>query len=55
MSVLSPAARGRGDHKAIRSTRSSTRRTLEGIDGVRPWLGDAQNATDLSDLVATVS
>ena len=52
MIVLSPAAREHGDHHAIPSTHSSTRRTLEEIDGVRPRLGDAQNATDRSDLVA---
>jgi hypothetical protein len=53
MIVLSPAAREHGYHKAIPSTHSSTRRTLEEIDGVRPRLRDAQNAADLSDLVAT--
>jgi hypothetical protein len=53
MIVLSPAARGLGDHNAIPSTHSSTRRTLEEIDGVRLLLGDAPNATDLSGLVAT--
>ena len=53
MSVLSPAAREYADHNAIPSTHSSTLRTLEEIDGVRPRLGDARNATDLSDLIAT--
>jgi hypothetical protein len=52
MIALSPAARGHGDHHAIPSTHSSTLCTLEEIDGVRPQLGDAQNATDRSDLVA---
>ena len=53
MIVLSPAATRQVDYNAIPSTHSSTRRTLEEIDGVRPRLRDAQNATDLSDLVAT--
>ena len=54
MSVLSPAAREHGDHHAIPSTHNSTRGTLEEIDRARPRLGDAQNATDLSDLVGSV-
>jgi hypothetical protein len=53
MIVLSPAARGHGYHNAIAYTHSSTLRTLEEIYGVRPLLGDAQNATDLSDLFTT--
>jgi hypothetical protein len=53
MIVLSPAAKGHGYHSAIRYTHSSTLRTLEEIYGVRPLLGDAQNATDLSDLFTT--
>ena len=53
MSVLSPAAREYADHNAIPSTHNSTRGTLEEIDRARPRLGDAQNATDLSDLIAT--
>jgi hypothetical protein len=53
MIVLAPAVRGHAYHKAIPSTHSSTRRTLEEIDGVRSLVGDAQNATDLSDLFAT--
>jgi hypothetical protein len=51
--VLSPAARGHGYHNAIAYTHSSTLRTLEEIYGVRPLLGDAQKATDLSDLFTT--
>ena len=39
MIVLSPAARGHGYHNAIPSAHSSTLRTLEEIDGVRPQLG----------------
>jgi hypothetical protein len=50
MIVLSPAARAHADHDAIPSTHSSTRRTLQEIDGVRPLLGDVQNAVDLSDV-----
>ena len=53
MIVLAPTATQHGEHHAIPSTHSSTRRTLEEIDGVRPRLGDGQNATDLSDLFAT--
>lgn len=50
MIVLSPEARGGGYHNAITYTHSSLLRTFEEIYGVRPFLGDAQNATDLSDL-----
>ena len=34
----------------IAYTHSSTLRTLQEIFGVQPFLGDAANATDLSDL-----
>jgi len=54
MIVLLPAARGHAYHKAILSMYRSTLRTLEEIDGVRPLVRDAQNATDLSDLFTTV-
>jgi hypothetical protein len=54
MIVLSPTATRHGDHHAIPSTHSSTRRTLEEIDEVRPRLGNVQNATDPSDLVGSV-
>ena len=37
----------------IQYTHSSTLRTIEGIFGVMPLLGDAANATDLSDLFAS--
>lgn len=53
MIVLSPSAKGNGYHNAIHYTHSSTVRTLEEIFGVSPMLGDAANATDLSDLFAT--
>jgi hypothetical protein len=52
MIVLSPPATRHVDRNAIPSTHSSTRRILEEMDGARPRLGEAQNATDLSDLVA---
>ena len=50
MIVLSPQARGGGYFNNIRYTHSSTLRTLQEIFGVRPLLGDAANATALSDL-----
>jgi hypothetical protein len=50
MIVLSPAAKGRGYSNTIHYTHSSTLRTLQEIFGVTPLLGDAKNATDLSDL-----
>ena len=53
MIVLSPYARGHGYANTIHYTHSSMLRTLEEIFGVSPYLGDAQNATDLSDLFAT--
>jgi hypothetical protein len=49
MIVLSSAVRAHTDHNAIPSTHGATRRTLEEIDGVRPLLGDVQNAIALSD------
>jgi hypothetical protein len=53
MIVLSPSAKGGGYHNAIHYTHSSTLRTLEEIFKVSPMLGDAANATDLSDLFRT--
>lgn len=50
MIVLSPLARGQGYHNSISYTHSSFVRTMQQIFGVRPWLADAANATDLSDL-----
>jgi len=49
MIVLSPNAK-RGYSNTIHYTHSSTLRTLQEIFGVKPFLGDAANATDLSDL-----
>jgi hypothetical protein len=50
MLLLSPLARGNGYTNTIYYTHSSTLRTLQEIFGVSPFLGDAANATDLSDL-----
>ena len=50
MIVLSPLARGGGYFNNIHYTHSSTLRTFQEIFGVTPLLGDAVNATDLSDL-----
>ena len=50
MIVLSPMAKGGGYHNALHYTHSSTLRTFQKIFGVRPLLGGAANALDLSDL-----
>jgi hypothetical protein len=50
MIVLSKLARGGGYFNNIYYTHSSTLRTFQEIFGVQPFLGDAVNATDLSDL-----
>ncbi len=50
MIALSPLAKGNGYHNAVHYTHSSTLRTLQKIFGVRPLLGDAAAAVDLSDL-----
>ncbi|GAC1348295.1 MAG: hypothetical protein NVSMB27_15690 [Ktedonobacteraceae bacterium] len=50
MIVLSPYAKGLGYSNAIHYTDSSTLLTLENIFGLTSLLGDAANATDLSDL-----
>jgi len=50
MIVLSPDAKGSGYSNTIHYTHSSTLRSLEEIFGLTPLLGDAANATDLSDL-----
>jgi phospholipase C len=50
MIVLSPFARGDGYANTIYYTHSSMLRTLQEIFGVGPFLGDAANATNLSDL-----
>ncbi len=48
--LLSPGGRGGGYHNTIHYTHSSTLRTVQEIFGVEPLLGDAANATSLSDL-----
>jgi hypothetical protein len=53
MIVLSPFAKGGGYTNLIHYTHSSTLRTFQEIFGVTPLLGDAANATDLSDLFVT--
>jgi phospholipase C len=53
MIALSPDAKGGGYSNTIPYTHSSTLRTLQEILGVTPFLGDAANATDLSDLFKT--
>jgi phosphatidylinositol-3-phosphatase len=50
MIVLSPFAKGGGYSNSIHYTHSSTLRTVEEIFNLTPMLGDAVNATDLSDL-----
>jgi hypothetical protein len=50
MIVLSPYAKGGGYSNSIHYTHSSTLRTVEEIFNLTPFLGDASNATDLSDL-----
>jgi len=50
MIVLSPLAKGGGYSNSIEYTHSSTLRTIQEIFNVKPFLGDAANATDLSDL-----
>src|SRR6266700_3702591 len=50
MMVISPLAKGNGYFNSIHYTHSSTLRTFQNIFGVGPYLGDAANATDLSDL-----
>ena len=55
MILLSPLARGGGYANSIAYTHSSFLRTMQEIFGVSPWLGDAANATDLSDLFRQIS
>ena len=50
MIVLSPLAKGGGYQNSISYSHSSTLRTFQEIFNVTPFLGDAANATDLSDL-----
>jgi hypothetical protein len=53
MIVLSPLARGGGYFNQIPYTHSSMLRTVQEIFGAGPWLEDAANATNLSDLFTT--
>ena len=53
MLLLSPLARGGGYFNNIHYTHSSFLRTMQEIFGVSPWLGDAANTTDLSDLFSS--
>lgn len=48
--VVSPLGKGGGYHNSLYYTHSSTLRTFQEIFAVRPFLGDAANATDLADL-----
>jgi hypothetical protein len=50
MIVLSPLGKGGGYSNLVHYTHSSTLRTFEEIFNVGPLLGDAANASDLSDL-----
>jgi hypothetical protein len=50
MIVLSPLAKGGGYSNSLYYTHSSTLRTIQEIFNVKPFLGDAVNATDLNDL-----
>jgi hypothetical protein len=52
--VLSPLAKGHGYSNAVHYTHSSMLRTMQDIFGVRPYLGDAANAVNLSDLFIDV-
>ena len=52
MLVLSPFAKV-GYSNSIHYTHSSTLRSMQEIFSVTPLLGDAANATDLSDLFTT--
>ena len=51
--ALSPKARGGGYSNTIHYTHSSLLRTIQEIFGVTPLLGDAAQATNLSDLFVT--
>ncbi|HEY2444901.1 MAG TPA: alkaline phosphatase family protein [Rhizomicrobium sp.] len=50
MIVLSQFAKGNGYSNSIHYTHGSTLRTMQKIFGVKPFLRDAHNETDLSDL-----
>jgi len=53
--LLSPGAKGHGYSNTLHYTHSSTLRTIQEIFGVTPLLGDAANATNLSDLFQVFS
>jgi DNA-binding beta-propeller fold protein YncE len=53
MIVLSPGAKGGGYNEGVYFTHGSLLRTLQEITNVGPYLGDAQNQVDLSDLFTT--
>jgi hypothetical protein len=53
MMVLSPQGKGAGYSNSIHYTHSSLLRTVQEIFRVTPLLGDAANATNLSDLFKT--
>ena len=55
MIILSPLARGGGYFNNIHYTHSSCLRTIQEIFNLSPWLGDAANATDLSDLFSQIT
>ncbi len=55
MICLSPLAKGNGYASTIHYTHSSLLRTVQEIFNVTPLLGDAANASDLSDLFVTVN
>jgi hypothetical protein len=50
MIVLSPFAKGKGYNNSLKYYHSSTLRTMEEVFGVSPFLNDAANQLDLSDL-----
>src|SRR5215467_7325533 len=52
MIVLSPFAKGNGFQNTLHYTHGSTLRTFEELFGVAPFLNDAANENDLSDLFA---
>jgi hypothetical protein len=52
---VGPHAKGGGYTNSIHYTHSSTLRTMQNIFGVRPYLGDAARATDLSDLFVSLT
>lgn len=53
--ALSPQAKGFGYHNSKFYTHSSLLRTLQDIYGLQPYLGDAVNAVNLSDLFASLA